>query len=124
MTIVGIDGVRVKPQVVDQIVVTAAQRYDVLIQAKSKPTRNYAFVARFVDDMFDEVPPTLNMYMDGILQYSNKFPTPAPIRLKPDQMKPYDDFGLVPMDEMPLLKHPDQTIQLVVNFTSFSVGQR
>jgi iron transport multicopper oxidase len=124
MTIIAVDGVSVRPQQADQIVLTAAQRYDVLIRAKRNPTRNYAFVARFVDDMFDSVPPTLNMHMDGVLQYSPNYAPPPPIRLDSNQLKPYDDFNLVPLDGMPLLKNPDQTIELAVNFSTFSVGQR
>lgn len=53
MTIVEMDGVYTVPFITDQIYITAAQWYTVLITAKSSATSNFAIVAQANTDMFD-----------------------------------------------------------------------
>lgn len=123
MQVVAVDGVPVKATDADVINISAAQRYDVIITGREKGDKNYAFVAAFDPDMFDSVPPTLNMNSDGILQYSEKAPKPSPIRDTTFQ-NVLDDFELTPLDQQVLLGKPTKEITLSVNFTSYDVGQR
>ena len=112
----------VQPASADTIEVSAGQRIDVIITGMKNPKKNYAFVASMNPDMFDEVPSTLNLNSDGILNYDPKFAAPAPIRQ--DKFTPLDDFGLVPLDGQHVYRDPDQTITLAVNFSEYSVGAR
>lgn len=74
------------------------------------------------NDMFDEPQPDSVTIANGILRYSKSFPDPAPLRTHGD---PLDDFLLVPSDGMKRLPKPDQTINLNVNFSSYTVdGQQ
>jgi iron transport multicopper oxidase len=62
MTVVEIDGVYTKPTKVSQLFVTAAQRYSVIVEAKSSSRQNFAIVASMDVGMFDPgvTPPDLN----------------------------------------------------------------
>jgi iron transport multicopper oxidase len=53
MTIIEADGTWVKPYTVDQLFVAVAQRYTVLVTAKTTTTRNFAIVTQFMTGMFD-----------------------------------------------------------------------
>jgi iron transport multicopper oxidase len=53
MTIIEADGVYTQPYQVSQIFVAVAQRYTVLITAKSSNCQNFAIVSQFLTDMFD-----------------------------------------------------------------------
>jgi iron transport multicopper oxidase len=123
MQVVAIDGVPVKGALADTILVSAAQRYDVIITGITDPQKNYAFVASFDPNMFDYVPTDLNMNSDGILEYDVSYSMPAPIR-KQSFEGVLDDFDLVPLDRQPLLGSPSQIVTLNVNFSDFSVGSR
>ncbi|KAF2465184.1 putative multicopperoxidase [Lindgomyces ingoldianus] len=123
MEVVAIDGVPVKSTPTDVILVSSAQRYDVIITGLRNPKKNYAFVSQFDPDMFDFVPEGLVMANDGILEYDPAFGKPTPLRK--DSFPGFlDDFTLVPLDGQPLLGNPTQTVTMNVNFTDFSVGAR
>lgn len=123
MQVVAIDGVPVEAKDADVINVSAAQRYDVIITGRNTPNKNYAFVAAFDPDMFDTVPDSLKMTSDGVLQYDDKGTKPLPMR---DNVfdKVLDDMDLVPLDRKAIFGDPTREIDLSVNFTTFSVGQR
>ena len=53
MTIIEMDGVYTQPYQVSQLFVAVAQRYTVLVTAKSSTTTNFAIVSQFLTDMFD-----------------------------------------------------------------------
>lgn len=53
MTVVEMDGVYTVPYSTDQIYITAAQRYTVLITTKTDATQNFAVVAQANTAMFD-----------------------------------------------------------------------
>jgi iron transport multicopper oxidase len=53
MTIVEVDGVYTQPYNVSQLFVAPAQRYSVLIHAKTTTTQNFVVVAQMETDMFD-----------------------------------------------------------------------
>jgi iron transport multicopper oxidase len=62
MTIVEVDGVYTKPYKVSQLFLTAAQRYSVIVKAKSNAKKNFAIIASMNEGMFDDgvIPPNLN----------------------------------------------------------------
>lgn len=51
MQVIEVDGVEVKPFTVDELSVSAAQRYSLLIEAKNETDKNYAFMAYQNTDM-------------------------------------------------------------------------
>lgn len=53
MTVVEIDGVYTKPYTVTQLFISVAQRYSVIVKAKSSSKQNFAIVASMDEDMFD-----------------------------------------------------------------------
>ena len=61
MTVVEIDGVYTKPTKVSQLFIAAAQRYSVIVKAKSNSKKNFAIVASMNLEMFDPgvTPPDL-----------------------------------------------------------------
>jgi iron transport multicopper oxidase len=74
------------------------------------------------NDMFDEPQPDNVTISNGILRYSKQFPDPAPLTTHGD---PLDDYQLVASDGMKMLPKPDQTINLNVNFSSYTLdGQQ
>jgi iron transport multicopper oxidase len=53
MSVVEIDGVYTHAHQVNQIFLTAAQRYSVIVKSKPDNNQNYAVIASMNDDMFD-----------------------------------------------------------------------
>jgi iron transport multicopper oxidase len=56
MTLVEVDGVYVEPFEVDQLFIAVAQRYGVLVTAKTDKSSNFAIVAQMMTDMIDGSP--------------------------------------------------------------------
>jgi iron transport multicopper oxidase len=65
--------------------------------------------------LFDTIPTTLNPNVTGWLVYdsSNPLPTPTPV----NEFDPFDDFTLVPYDQMPIMPPPSDTTTI-----SFHMG--
>ncbi|KAI9873854.1 MAG: hypothetical protein M1830_010520 [Pleopsidium flavum] len=123
MKIVEIDGVYTEPQDADTILVTAAQRYSVLIQAHNNTQENFAFLSSMNPEMFDSVPPGLNLNVSGFLVYDDKKALPStPLSLP--TFNAYDDFGLVPQDHQALLGPVDHTVTLNADFTTINGSNR
>jgi iron transport multicopper oxidase len=123
MTIVAVDGVPVQPQKTDFIYASAAQRYEVLINAIENPTRNYAFLVSMDSSMFDDVPADLQLNNTGVLCFGENFGQPKPVIV--DAFTPFDDFELTPLDGQKALDNVDQTITLNLAFNNINgVGQR
>jgi iron transport multicopper oxidase len=122
MTIIAIDGVYVEKQEADSIYLTAAQRYDVLITAKSTGEKNYGFVSSMDLTMFDPsaIPPNIKPNCYGTLVYDHQKPLGLQPNLAP--FTPVHDVGLVPYDRQPLLRPVDLTITLAMEFTTDSNG--
>lgn len=61
MTVVEVDGVYTQPYIVNQLFITVAQRYSVIVTAKADNSRNFAILASMDTDMFYEgvTPPNL-----------------------------------------------------------------
>jgi len=53
LSVVEVDGVYTVPYTVDQLYMTAAQRYAVIIEAKADSSQNFAVMARMNTDMFN-----------------------------------------------------------------------
>jgi iron transport multicopper oxidase len=122
MTLIAIDGVYVQKQETDSIYLTAAQRYDVLITAKSTTNKNYGFVSSIDLSMFDPgaIPPNINPNCYGTLVYDHQKPRGLHPNLEP--FNPIDDMSLVPYDRQPLLGPVDKTITLSVEFKTDARG--
>lgn len=62
MDVVEVDGVYTKPHRINQLFLTVAQRYSVIIKGKTHPTQNYGITASMNKDMFDDgvIPPALD----------------------------------------------------------------
>jgi iron transport multicopper oxidase len=67
MTVVEIDGVYTKPHKVQQLFLTVAQRYSIIIKAKANSNKNFAILTSMNLGMFDEdvIPPHLNNNVSG-----------------------------------------------------------
>lgn len=116
MTIIEVDGVYIKPQVVESLWVATAQRYGVLITAKDTAACNYAFTASLDVEAFDHETKYLRQNATGQLTYDES--KPKAVAKVVEEWRVIDDFTLVPLDEMPLLAGtPDKTIEIDLNFT-------
>lgn len=123
MKIVEIDGVYTEPQAADTILVTAAQRYSVLIQARNDTKHNFGFLSSMDPMMFDSVPPGLNPNASGFLVYDDKKPLPsAPLSLP--TFNATDDFGLIPADHQALLGPVDHVITMNAAFATINGSNR
>ncbi|KAK0625023.1 Cupredoxin [Bombardia bombarda] len=124
MTIVEVDGVYTKPMNVRQLFVGVAQRYSVLVKAKTATDQNFAFVATMNTEMFDLAitpPGQRPLSTNGWLVYNWNKPLPKPFDLA-SRIKPWDDTKLVPYDQMPILKNPTINIELAADFAANSWG--
>jgi iron transport multicopper oxidase len=127
MTIIEVDGVYVEKQTTSAIYVAAAQRYGVLITAKPTANKNYAFLASFDLNMFNdpfEQTPTLNPNVTGYLVYNENAPLPGEVMVANFAPLLFNDFHLVPYDNEQLLPAPDQVITLDFDFTEIDGQNR
>jgi len=116
MYIVEVDGVYTLPKKVDQLFVAVAQRYSVIVKAKSTASQNFAIVSQFNTDMFGSsvTPPGMNPVGTAYLVYDASKPLPQPFTLTP---KPWDDTELIPWDKEPMLDGPNvRSITFSVDF--------
>ncbi|KAJ8071067.1 hypothetical protein OCU04_001412 [Sclerotinia nivalis] len=112
ITIVEVDGVWTKKAEAKSIYVAAAQRYSFLLTTKNDTSANFAFVTSMDTSLFDVLPDDLNWNGTGWLVYDDTKALPDAAFV--DEYNDFDDFNLVPYDEMPLLPEPHQTISLDV----------
>jgi iron transport multicopper oxidase len=114
MTVVGIDGVFTKSTPANTLYVGAAQRYEVLVTAKTGATTNSAILAMVDTSMFESAysGPTTIL---GSLVYPGSLPAPPAYQGLPDSiMPPTDDLTMKPLDGQKLLA--PVTKQIVLNF--------
>ncbi|RKF58621.1 Iron transport multicopper oxidase FET3 [Golovinomyces cichoracearum] len=121
MTIVEVDGVATDPVETEKLYLSAAQRYSFLLTTKDVKTKNYAFVASMDTELFDNMPKDLNVQSVGFLIYDDTKPIPKPTKV--ESLDYFDDFNLVPLDKLPLLPTPDQTITLDVDMKNLGNGR-
>ena len=111
--VIEVDGVYLQPTEGEQLYITPAQRYSIIIEAKPSATRNYAFSAVFdMNPTFENPVVGYPLNATGSLQYDEAEPFPEPIRVS--EFNTVDDFSLQPLVELPL-GAPD--VQIVIDFT-------
>lgn len=120
MTVVEVDGVYTQPMITDMLLVTAAQRYGVLLTTLNTTDANFPIVGSMDTDLFDTIPDSLNYNVTSFLQYSSSAPLPDPQEV--DQFDPMDDMTLVPYDQAPLLPAPAQSITLDLTMDNLGDG--
>lgn len=114
MSVVGLDGVATKPTPAKTLYVGAAQRYEVLVTAKSASTANSAILA-LVDTSMFETPYSGNTSVLGKLVYSKNASAPPAYEGLPNSiLPPTDDLTIKPLDGQKLLGPVDR--QIVINF--------
>ncbi|KPI42463.1 Iron transport multicopper oxidase FET3 [Cyphellophora attinorum] len=101
--IIEVDGIYTEATEADQLHISAAQRYGVLLTTKNTTNENFAIVGSMDTDLFDAIPDGLN---------------PNEIT----EFEPFDDFYLVPQDKEELLPEPDMQIQLDVVMDNLNNG--
>lgn len=119
-TIIEVDGVYTQPQEVSMIYVTAAQRYGVLLTARNDTSANFAINSAMDTDLFDTIPDGLQTNTTSHLVYDASLPLPEMTMI--DEFDAYDDFGLVPQDQMPLLDQVDHQIILTMKMDNLGDG--
>jgi iron transport multicopper oxidase len=116
MSVVGVDGVFTVPTKAKTLYVGAAQRYEVLVTAKTGATANSAILALVDTSMFE--PPTAYTgptSVLGRLVYPGSLPAPPAYQGLPNSiMPPTDDMTMKPLDGQKLLGPVNK--QIVLNF--------
>lgn len=120
MSIIEVDGIYHEPADAEMIYISAAQRYGMLITAKNDTSTNYAMVASMDEDLFDQIPESLNPNVTSFLLYNDAAPLPEPTPI--DEFDPFDDFTLVPYDKEPLFENPALSIELAVLMDNLGDG--
>jgi FtsP/CotA-like multicopper oxidase with cupredoxin domain len=105
MTIVAIDGAATVPSLAESITIACGQRYDVIIEGKGNPTRNYAIRS---------YQPDSNLQANGQLRYNAEWGQP-PI-MNSTSATPIDDITIKPEDGKKLLQPVDRTVTLPVSY--------
>ena len=116
-----VDGIWTQPSRANQIYLTAAQRYSILLTTKNSTTSNFAIIGSMDTDLFDTIPDTLNPNVTSYLVYDTSLPMPTPALLA-DSFNPFDDIELVPYDNVPLYTDPSQQITLDVVMDNLNDG--
>ncbi|KAK0702347.1 Cupredoxin [Lasiosphaeris hirsuta] len=114
--IIETDGQYTKPATASFLHITPAQRYSIIVQAKTDATRNYALQAVFdINPDFRNprvgfpINTTAGLEYDASLPFPSQFIVPS--------FNVFDDFTLSPLDELPITGAADNTITL-----DFSLG--
>ncbi|PMD53154.1 multicopper oxidase [Hyaloscypha bicolor E] len=123
MTIVEIDGVYTSQCTQDQLFITPAQRYSVIIQAKATGTQNFAIKASMSVGMFFPplIPATFNTEVSAFLVYNSANGLPPPLTITPE---PFDDSIFTPLDATPEFGPVTLPLSWAVDFTNNANGQR
>lgn len=141
--IVEVDGVYTEPARAKSIYVSTAQRYSLLFNTSSDPSKVYRMVQVVDTALYDDPPPTVNLNGTGYLWQGN----PAAVNfssitqndiyqssgivqknstnataLTSDDMEYFDDIELVPWDRQPLLPEPDHEVQIMVKAGNLDNG--
>lgn len=114
MTIVEVDGVYTESQQVDELYLSVAQRYSVLVTTKADTSENFAILNTLDTTMFDHVPPWANPDVYGYLVYDSKKPLPPVSPLRTYNV--FDDFQLIPKDRQTAFTDVGQQIMITMNF--------
>ncbi|KAK2601803.1 hypothetical protein QQS21_004687 [Conoideocrella luteorostrata] len=112
MRIVEVDGVWTEEAPADRLYITPAQRYSVLLTARDNASQNYAIVSAMDEELFDVIPDDQNSNVTGWLVYDETRPLPIPTDVA--DLDSFDDFDLVPIDQLKLFELPDYSVTLDV----------
>lgn len=121
MRIVEVDGVYTEPANASVIMLTAAQRYSVLVTMKNSTESNFPIIGSMDEALFDKVPQGLNPNVTGWLVYDSSKSLPAPTPID-DFDSAFDDFTLVPQDGIELYDHVDHSITLDMKMDNLGDG--
>lgn len=121
MTIVEVDGIYTQQAEAEMIYLTAAQRISFLITARNDTSANYPFVGSMDTDLFDTIPDGLDVNVTGWLVYDSSKDMPDAAFVDNFDAE-FDDFALVPYDNMALLDSVDQSIELIVVMDNLGDG--
>lgn len=116
--IIEVDGVYHQPADADQIYITAAQRYGILLTTKNTTTDNFAIVGSMDQDLFDKVPAGLNPNVTSYLVYNKDASLPNATEI--EEYTPFDDVKLVPTDNEALWEDP--TISYTIDMKMDNLG--
>ncbi|EXJ77234.1 hypothetical protein A1O3_10392 [Capronia epimyces CBS 606.96] len=122
--IVEIDGVYVEPKEADLLYISVAQRYSILLTTKNSTDKNYAIVTVADSDLLDVIEPELQLNNTNWLQYDADAPHEDAVMTveASADLVPFDDFTLVPHDQMELLPEPDFEINVTVTMNNLYNG--
>lgn len=118
--VVEIDGVYVKPNTTLMLYLTTAQRYGVLVRTKNDTSKNYAFMNKFDDDMFDVIPGDLILNSTNTISYSED--NAAVSEYFVDELNFLDDFYLQSFNNETLLDDADHKITIDVTMNNLGNG--
>ncbi|CAO3679408.1 unnamed protein product [Umbelopsis ramanniana] len=120
MDVIEVEGVYTQRKTVDNIFLTAAQRYSVLITAKNDTSMNYLMHADMNPDMFDSVPDDLNLNVTAPVIYNQNAPF-APAMQTDDSVTVFEDTELVPL-QAEAVAPADVTYPLSFDFQVYTDG--
>lgn len=141
--IVEVDGVYTEPARAKSIHIGAAQRYSLLFNTSSDPSKLYRMVQVAVTSLYDEIPSNLNLNGTGflwqgdpsILNFSSvtqrdiydksgivKNNCTNVSALTSSDLSNFNDIDLVPWDHLPLLPDPDHEVQLELKAANLDNG--
>ncbi|KAB8437403.1 hypothetical protein FH972_025081 [Carpinus fangiana] len=120
MQIVEVDGIYTQPSEASMLYITAAQRYGVLVTARNDTGANFPIVGSMDTDLFDTIPDGLNANVTSYLVYDSAKDMPEAALV--DEFDPFDDFTLVPQDEMELYDHYDHQVVLDLKMDNLGDG--
>ncbi|KAJ9150004.1 Multicopper oxidase [Pleurostoma richardsiae] len=120
MRVVEVDGVWTEEAEAERLYITPAQRYSVLLTARSDASQNFAIVGAMDEELFDVIPDDLNANVTGWLVYDDKEPLPEATPV--DDLDYLDDFDLVPYDHQELLEEADYTFTLDMKMDNLRDG--
>ncbi|KAH3669045.1 hypothetical protein OGAPHI_001641 [Ogataea philodendri] len=121
-TIIAVDGVYVEKNETDEIYITVAQRYDVLIHTKNDTSRNYAFMQKFDETMLDTTPDDLVLNATNYIVYNDSADLPDEYTIDNYDTAYFDDFYLVPLDKKEAYDSYDYQVTLDVVMDNLGNG--
>ncbi|EPQ32175.1 uncharacterized protein PFL1_00372 [Pseudozyma flocculosa PF-1] len=123
MQIIEVEGVDVEPYPVDMLTLSVAQRFSVLVKARSDATpQNWKIHADMDADMFDVVPDDLQLNVTSTLSYSGAAPGAFGEDKVLDEYAYFDDTLLVPA-EAESMGAPDLEHEFDVVFDTYADGE-
>ncbi|KIW16503.1 hypothetical protein PV08_06558 [Exophiala spinifera] len=119
MTIVELDGSYTQPTTAEMIYLASGQRCSFLLTTKSEVSRNYPLMASMDRSLFMKAD-HVNANVTGWLVYNSSQPLLSASQI--DEFAPIDDMTIIPYDQTPLLRKPDQSIRLNINMKHANGG--